>query len=461
MTQVAEKIQTAVDELVVLLGDRVSTNPNVRDTHGKDESWHHPHRPDAVVFPKTNEEVSEIVKVCARHNIPVIAYGTGTCLEGNVIPHRGGVVVDLMNMDQVLRVSQEDLDCTVQARVTRKQLNEHIKDLGLFFPIDPGADASLGGMAATRASGTNAVRYGTMRENVLALTVVLADGRIIRTSRRARKSAAGYDLTRIFVGSEGTLGIITEVTLRLYGVPESMASAVCSFDSLEGAIDTVIQTIQLGIPVARIELLDDVQMNAVNQFSKLDYPVKDTLFLEFHGSETGVQEQAELVQAIAEENSGGEFKWTTKAEERNKLWAARHDVTYATKSLRPGAEIWATDVCVPISKLAECIIETKKDLKESFLIAPLVGHVGDGNFHLGFLINRDDKKEMEEAERLNDRLVMRALALDGTCTGEHGIGLGKMKFLTAEHGEGVSVMREIKKALDPYNIMNPGKIFSV
>ena len=461
MTQVAEKIQTAVDELVALLGDRVSTNPNVRDTHGKDESWHHPHRPDAVVFPKTNEEVSEIVKVCARHNIPVIAYGTGTCLEGNVIPHRGGVVVDLMNMDQVLRVSQEDLDCTVQARVTRKQLNEHIKDLGLFFPIDPGADASLGGMAATRASGTNAVRYGTMRENVLALTVVLADGRIIRTSRRARKSAAGYDLTRIFVGSEGTLGIITEVTLRLFGVPESMASAVCSFDSLEGAIDTVIQTIQLGIPVARIELLDDVQMNAVNQFSKLDYPVKDTLFLEFHGSETGVQEQAELVQAIAEENSGGEFKWTTKAEERNKLWAARHDVTYATKSLRPGAEIWATDVCVPISKLAECIIETKKDLKESFLIAPLVGHVGDGNFHLGFLINRDDKKEMEEAERLNDRLVMRALALDGTCTGEHGIGLGKMKFLTAEHGEGVSVMREIKKALDPHNIMNPGKIFSV
>jgi len=461
MTQVAEKIQTAVDELVALLGDRVSTNPNVRDTHGKDESWHHPHRPDAVVFPKTNEEVSEIVKVCARHNIPVIAYGTGTCLEGNVIPHRGGVVVDLMNMDRVLRVSQEDLDCTVQARVTRKQLNEHIKDLGLFFPIDPGADASLGGMAATRASGTNAVRYGTMRENVLALTVVLADGRIIRTSRRARKSAAGYDLTRIFVGSEGTLGIITEVTLRLYGVPESMASAVCSFDSLEGAIDTVIQTIQLGIPVARIELLDDVQMNAVNQFSKLDYPVKDTLFLEFHGSETGVQEQAELVQAIAEENSGGEFKWTTKAEERNKLWAARHDVTYATKSLRPGAEIWATDVCVPISKLAECIIETKKDLKESFLIAPLVGHVGDGNFHLGFLINRDDKKEMEEAERLNDRLVMRALALDGTCTGEHGIGLGKMKFLTAEHGEGVSVMREIKKALDPHNIMNPGKIFSV
>jgi D-lactate dehydrogenase (cytochrome) len=460
MSLVAEKTQSATDELKALLGDRVSTNTTVLDTHGKDESWHHPHRPDVVVFPNTTEEVSEIVKICAKHKRPVVAYGTGTCLEGNVIPHLGGVVVDLLNMDQVLRVSAEDLDVTVQARVTRKQLNEYIRDQGLFFPIDPGADASLGGMAATRASGTNAVRYGTMRENVLALTVVLADGRIIRTSRRARKSAAGYDLTRIFVGSEGTLGIITEVTLRLYGIPEAMAAAVCSFDTLEGAIDTVIQTIQLGVPVARIELLDDLEMDAVNKFSKLDYPVKDTLFLEFHGTEAGVKEQAELVQSLAAENTGGEFKWATKTEDRNKLWAARHDVTYATKALRPGAEIWATDVCVPISRLAECILETKKDLKESFLLAPLVGHVGDGNFHLGFLIDRDDPKELEEAERLNDRLVMRALAMDGTCTGEHGIGLGKMKFLTAEHGEGVAVMRQIKKALDPDNIMNPGKIFT-
>jgi D-lactate dehydrogenase (cytochrome) len=454
-----ETHQTAVDKLRERFGERLSTSTGVRDHHSKDESWHHPHRPDAVVFPNTTEEVAEIVKVCATHKTPVIAYGTGTSLEGNVIPHEGGVVIDLANMNKVLRVSAEDLDVTVQARVTRKELNAYIRDQGLFFPIDPGADASLGGMAATRASGTNAVRYGTMRENVLALTVVLADGRIIRTSRRSRKSAAGYDLTRLFVGSEGTLGIITEVTLRLYGIPEAMAAAVCSFDSIGGAVDTVIQTIQLGIPVARIELLDEVQMDAVNKFSKLNYPVKDTLFVEFHGTEAGVKEQAEMVQSIAAEHGGGEFKWATKTEERTALWTARHDVTYANKALRPGCEIWATDVCVPISKLAECILETKKDLKESFLSAPLVGHVGDGNFHLGFLINRDDPKELEEAERLNERLVMRALALDGTCTGEHGIGLGKQKFLIAEHGEAVSVMRQIKKALDPQNIMNPGKIF--
>jgi D-lactate dehydrogenase (cytochrome) len=461
MSLPAIELQSAIDELRAIFGERLSTSTGVRDHHSKDESWHHPHRPDAVVFPNTTEEVAEIVRICARYTTPVIAYGTGTSLEGNVIPHQGGVVVDLSNMNQVLRVNAEDLDVTVQARVTRKELNVHIRDQGLFFPIDPGADASLGGMAATRASGTNAVRYGTMRENVLALTVVLADGRIIRTSRRARKSAAGYDLTRLFVGSEGTLGIITEVTLRLYGIPEAMAAAVCSFESIEGAVNTVIQTIQLGIPVARIELLDDVQMDSVNKFSKLNYPVKDTLFIEFHGTDAGVKEQAELVQSIAAEHGGGEFKWATKTEERNHLWTARHDVTYANKALRPGCEIWATDVCVPISRLAECILETKKDLKKSFLTAPLVGHVGDGNFHLGFLINRDDPKELAEAERLNDRLVMRALAMDGTCTGEHGIGLGKMKFLTAEHGEAVSVMRQVKKALDPQNIMNPGKIFTL
>ena len=453
--------QSAIDELRALLGDRVSTSPGVRDHHGKDESWHHPHRPDAVVFPDSTKEVSEIVQICARHRTPVIAYGTGTSLEGNVIPHHGGVVADLMNMNQVLCVNAEDLDATVQARVTRKQLNDYVRDQGLFFPIDPGADASLGGMAATRASGTNAVRYGTMRENVLALTVVLADGRVIRTSRRARKSAAGYDLTRLFVGSEGTLGIITEVTLRLYGVPEAMAAAVCSFDTLEGAVKTVIQTIQLGIPVARIELLDEVQMDSVNKFSKLSYPVKDTLFIEFHGTQAGVQEQAELVQSIAGEHGGGEFKWATRQEERAHLWQARHDVTYANKALRPGCEIWATDVCVPISRLAECILETKKDLKQSFLVAPLVGHVGDGNFHLGFLIDRNNPAELAEAERLNERLVMRALAMDGTCTGEHGVGLGKQKFLIAEHGEAVGVMRQVKQALDPLNILNPGKIFSL
>ena len=453
--------QTAIDALRACFGERLSTSTGVRDHHAKDESWHHPHRPDAVVFPESTEEVANVVRICAAHGTPVIAYGTGTSLEGNVIPHLGGVVVDLARMNRVLRVSAEDLDVTVQARVTRKELNAHVRDLGLFFPIDPGADASLGGMAATRASGTNAVRYGTMRDNVLALTVVLADGRTIRTSRRARKSAAGYDLTRLFVGSEGTLGIITEVTVRLYGIPEAMAAAVCGFDSIEGAVNAVIQTIQMGIPVARIELLDDVQMDSLNRYSRMAHAVKDTLFIEFHGTEAGVKEQAEMLQAIAAEHGGGGFQWATRPEERTALWTARHDVTYANKALRPGCEIWATDVCVPISRLAECILETKADLRQSFLTAPLVGHVGDGNFHLGFLIMRDDPRELAEAERLNDRLVMRALAMDGTSTGEHGIGLGKQKFMLAEHGEAVGVMRQIKQTLDPQNLMNPGKIFSV
>src|SRR5215471_19450320 len=447
-------------ELRGLLSERFSTSAAVCAHHGKDESYHPPHAPDAVAFAQSTDEVSAIVRMCAEHKTPVIAFGTGTSLEGHVAALAGGVCIDLSQMNRILRVNAEDLDVTVEAGVTRKQLNEHLRDTGLFFPIDPGADASLGGMAATRASGTNAVRYGTMRENVLGLTVVLADGRIIRTSRRARKSAAGYDLTRLFVGSEGTLGIITEVTLRLYGIPEAMAAAVCSFETLEGAVNTVIQTIQLGIPVARIELLDEVQMDSVNRFSKLSYPVKDTLFIEFHGTQAGVKEQAELVQSIAGEHGGGEFKWATRQEERSHLWQARHDVTYANKALRPGCEIWATDVCVPISRLAECILETKKDLKQSFLIAPLVGHVGDGNFHLAFLIDRDRPQELAEAERLNERLVMRALAMDGTCTGEHGVGLGKQKFLIAEHGEAVSVMRNIKQALDPLNILNPGKIFT-
>ena len=450
----------AIDALRHQFGERLSTNTGVRDHHGKDESWHPPHRPDAVVFPETSEEVVDIVRTCATHRTPVIAYGTGTSLEGNVIPHLGGVVVDLARMNQVLRLGVEDLDVTVQARVTRKELNAHVRDQGLFFPLDPGADASLGGMAATRASGTNAVRYGTMRENVLGLTVVLADGRIIRTARRARKSAAGYDLTRLFVGSEGTLGIITEVTVRLYGIPEAMAAAVCSFESIEGAVNTVIQTIQLGVPVARIELLDDVQMGSLNKYSRMDHPVKNTLFIEFHGTDAGVKEQAEMVQGVAAEHGGGEFKWATRPEERNALWTARHDVTWANKALRPGCEIWASDVCVPISRLAECITESKRDLAQSFLTAPLVGHVGDGNFHLGFLVMRDDPKELAEAERLNDRLVMRALAMDGTCTGEHGVGLGKQKFLLAEHGEAVGVMRLIKQALDPLDMLNPGKIFA-
>ena len=364
-------------------------------------------------------------------------------------------------MNEIVRVSVEDLDCTVQAGVTRKQLNEHLRDTGLFFPIDPGADASLGGMTATRASGTNAVRYGTMRENVLALTVVLPDGRVIQTARRARKSAAGYDLTRLFVGSEGTLGVITEVTLRLYGIPEAMSAAVCSFATIESAANAVILTIQSGIPVARIEILDDVQMDAINRYSKTDCPVQPTLFLEFHGSQASVAEQAEAVQAIAAEFGGGDFRWSTKTEERNHLWQARHDAAYAAMALKPGYKGFPTDVCVPISRFAECLTETKRDVDDSFLTVPIVGHAGDGNFHLVILVDPENGDEIAEAKRLNERLVMRALAMDGTCTGEHGIGFGKLDFLVAEHGEAVSLMRDLKRTIDPANIMNPGKVVRV
>ncbi|MDJ0947653.1 MAG: FAD-linked oxidase C-terminal domain-containing protein [Alphaproteobacteria bacterium] len=451
----------AIEELRTLLGDRLSTSAAVREQHGKDESFHEAVPPDAVAFAESTEEVSEIVKICARHKTPIIPYGTGTSLEGHVAALRGGVSIDVTGMDQVLKVSIEDMDCTVQPGVTRKQLNEYLRDTGLFFPIDPGADASLGGMTATRASGTNAVRYGTMRENVLALTVVLPDGRIIKTSKRARKSSAGYDLTRLFVGSEGTLGVICDITLRLYGIPEAISSAVCSFPDLESAVNAVILTIQSGIPIARIELADDVQMDAINKYSGLDFPVTSTLFLEFHGSEQGVQEQVESVGTIVEGFGGSDFQWATRTEDRNKLWQARHDAAYACKALRPGAEIWATDVCVPISRLAECITETKRDIEESGLIAPIVGHVGDGNFHLVFLTDPNDPDENARAQALNERMVMRALAMDGTCTGEHGIGYGKMDFLISELGEAVSVMRTIKKAIDPDNIMNPGKIVRV
>ncbi len=457
---------TAIDqtlaELRALLHERLSTAPAILERHGKDETFHVSCPPDAVAFVQSAEEVSAVVKICARHKTPIIPYGTGTSLEGHIAALEGGVSIDVSAMNKVLKVNAEDLDVVVQPGVTRKALNEYLRDTGLFFPIDPGADASLGGMTATRASGTNAVRYGTMRENVLALQVVLPDGRIVRTARRSKKSAAGYDLTRLFVGSEGTLGVITEITLKVYGIPEAMASAVCSFDSLEGAVNTTIATIQAGIPVARIEILDDVQMDAVNKYSKLDYPVKNTLFLEFHGSQAGVKEQAEQVQAIAADNGGGQFQWTTQAEQRNKLWQARHDAAYAAKALRPGCEIWATDVCVPISRLAECILQTKADIQRSKATAPIVGHVGDGNFHLAFVIDTKNPTEIAEAERINERLVSRALAMDGTCTGEHGVGYGKMQFLVAEHGgDAIGLMRGIKKSIDPDNIMNPGKIFSV
>ncbi|MHA7060445.1 FAD-linked oxidase C-terminal domain-containing protein [Azospirillum argentinense] len=448
-------------EFKALLGDRFTTAAAVREHHGKDESYHPNFPPDGVAFATSTEEVSAIVKLCAKHKLPIIPFGTGTSLEGGVAALAGGVCIDVSNMKEVLRVSPEDLDVTVQAGVTRKQLNEHLRDTGLFFPIDPGADASLGGMASTRASGTNAVRYGTMRENVLGLTVVLADGRIIKTGGRARKSAAGYDLTRLFVGAEGTLGIITEVTLRLYGIPEAISSAVCPFNDIRGAVDTVIQTIQSGIPVARIELLDEVQMDAVNKYSKLDYKVAPTLFFEFHGTAAGVKEQAEMVSAIAAEFGGSEFTWATRPEDRSKLWQARHDGYYAALALRPGSKGWPTDVCVPISRLADCILETKKDIAESSMLAPLVGHVGDGNFHLVYVIDPDKPEEMAEAKRLNDRMVDRALAMGGTCTGEHGIGYGKMEFLEKEAGDAFAVMGELKRAFDPENRMNPGKVVRI
>jgi D-lactate dehydrogenase (cytochrome) len=461
MTALPAEKDRLFGELKELLQDRFVTSNAVREQHGRDESYFRPTPPDAVAFPRSTEEVSAVVTACARHSTPVIAFGTGTSVEGHVLAVQGGVCVDLSQMNEILEVNTEDLDATVQAGVTRKQLNTHLRDTGLFFPIDPGADASLGGMAATRASGTNAVRYGTMRENVLALTVVLADGRVIKTARRARKSSAGYDLTRLFVGSEGTLGVITEVTLRLYGIPEAISAAVCPFPSVAEAVDTVIETIQVGVPVARIELLDDLQMEAVNRYSKLDYRVAPTLFFEFHGTEAGVAEQAETVQAIAADHGGTEFAWATKTEDRTRLWQARHDAYFAALALRPGARAMSTDVCVPISRLAKCIAETREDMNRLSMPVTLVGHVGDGNFHLIILIDTDDPEEVAEAEAFNERLIHRALGLGGTSTGEHGIGLGKVEWLIAEHGEAVSVMRAIKQALDPQNIMNPGKVLRV
>ncbi|HYE00156.1 MAG TPA: FAD-linked oxidase C-terminal domain-containing protein [Alphaproteobacteria bacterium] len=447
-----------LEELRALLGDRLSTAAAVCEQHGRDESWHPAVPPDAVAFAETTAEVAAVAQACSRHGVPMIPFGTGTSLEGHVAALRGGVSLDVSRMNRILRVSPEDLDCTVEAGVTRKQLNAYLHDTGLFFPIDPGADASIGGMASTRASGTNAVRYGTMREAVLGLTVVLADGRTIRTGGRARKSAAGYDLTRLFVGAEGTLGIVTEVTLRLHPIPEAVSAAVCGYPTVKAAVDAVIQTIQAGIPVARIEFLDEVQVGAVNRFSKLDLPEQPTLFYEFHGSPTGVKEQAELAGAIAEEHGGGSFRWAERQEDRTKLWQARHDAYYAAIALRPGAKGWPTDVCVPISALAECVVETKADLQASFLTAPIVGHVGDGNFHTLFLVDPNAPEEVAEAERLNRRLVERALRLGGTCTGEHGVGYGKMAYLEAEHGEAVSVMAAVKQALDPQGLMNPGKV---
>ena len=448
-----------LQELQKLLGERLSMSNSVREQHGRDESFHASAPPEAVAFVECNEEVAEIVRICVQHQKPIIPFGTGTSLEGHVAALQGGVCLDVSGMNQVLEVNENDLDCRVQAGVTRKQLNQHLRNSGLFFPIDPGADASLGGMTATRASGTNAVRYGTMRENVLGLTVVTADGRIIRTGTRARKSSAGYDLTRLFVGSEGTLGIITEVQLRLYGVPEAISAAVCSFETMEGAVNTTISTIQMGIPVARIELLDEVQVDAINRYADFDYALKPTLFFEFHGTEAWVQEQAEMVKEISTEEGGSDFQWSTREQEKQKLWEARHNAYYASLALRPGSKGWATDVCVPISRLADCILETRSDIEESGQVVPLVGHVGDGNFHLLFLIDpENEEEELKRYQPLNDRLVERALRMGGTCTGEHGIGSGKIKYMEAEHGDSLKLMRQIKQSFDPDNLMNPGKM---
>jgi D-lactate dehydrogenase (cytochrome) len=449
-----------VADLRAMLGDRCTTNPTQLEHHGHSESWHPPALPDAVVFPESTGEVSRIVTVAARHGAPVVPFGAGSSLEGHVNAVSGGVSIDMSRMTRILRVSADDLDATVEAGITHQQLNRTLAPKGLVFWVDPGAEATLGGMAATRASGTTAVRYGTMREAVLGLTVVLADGRVIRTGGRARKSAAGYDLTRLFVGSEGTLGIITDVTVRLYGLPDAIAAAVCAFETMDGAVQTVIETIQLGIPVARIELLDEAQIDAVNRYSHLDYPVKPTLLFEFHGtSPAAVAEHAGTVQERASEHGGTHFAWATTPEDRTALWRARHATYYAALALRPGCKAWVTDVCVPISALAACVLETRKDVQASTLTATLVGHAGDGNFHLIFLIDPDDAAELARVEEVNARLVRRALALGGTCTGEHGIGLGKMAYLEEEHGEAVAVMRAIKQALDPDNRMNPGKIF--
>jgi len=448
-----------VQALAARFGNRMATASAVREQHANTTTWIENQPPDAVVFPQTTQDVQDIVRICAGQRVPVIPFGTGTSLEGQINAPQGGVSVDFRDMNRVLAVHAEDLDCVVEPGVTRKALNEHLRDSGLFFPIDPGADASLGGMAATRASGTNAVRYGTMKDNVLALEVVLANGELMTTARRAKKSSAGYDLTRLIVGAEGTLGVITSLTLRLSGIPEAMAAGVCPFPSVEACCNAAILTIQSGIPVARIELVDALQVKASNAYSKLTLPEVPMLFLEFHGTQASVAEQSKRFGEIASELGGGPFDWATKAEDRTRLWQARHDAYWAGRDLRKGAQAVATDVCVPISRLAECVTATQADIAASRLVAPIIGHVGDGNFHLTLLVDMADADEIERAQKLCERLAERAVAMDGTCTGEHGIGQGKMKYLKGELGEpALWAMRAIKQALDPLGIMNPGKI---
>ena len=458
----AKGIAAAIAALTAAFGNRVVTSQAVREQHGNTLTWVPNQPPDAVVYPQNTGDVQTIVRICAANRAPVIPFGVGTSLEGHINAPLGGVSIDFRDMNKVLAVHAEDLDCVVEPGITRKALNEHLRDQGLFFPIDPGADASLGGMAATRCSGTNAVRYGTMKDNVLALKVVMADGELMTTSRRAKKSSAGYDLTRLMVGSEGTLGVITELTLKLSGIPEAIASGVCPFPSVDAACKATILTIQSGIPVARIELLDALQIRAVNAYSKLSLPEVPTLFVEFHGSDAGVAEQSQRFGEIVADLGGGPFDWATKPEDRSRLWQARHDGYWAARHLRPGAQAFATDVCVPISRLAECVTASQRAAAELHLIAPILGHVGDGNFHLSLLVDMADAGEVERAGILMERVVELALSMDGTCTGEHGVGQGKMKYLKAEHGApALAAMAAIKRALDPQNIINPGKIVAL
>jgi D-lactate dehydrogenase (cytochrome) len=456
----AELPETLRASLGELLGDRFTTSAAVREQYGRGESFPELYAPDAVAFPVSTEEVSRIAAACHAHDVAMIPSGTLTSLEGHIAAVQGGVAINLMKMDRIVAVNEDDLDCVVDAGVTREQINHELRDRGLFFPIDPGANASIGGMASTRASGTNAVRYGTMMDNVLGLTVVRPDGSVIHTGGRARKSAAGYDLTRLYVGSEGTLGIITEVRLRLYGIPETMAAATCVFDDLAGAVTTVTQLIQLGVPVARIEFLDDVQVRACNAYSKLGLPQKPHLFFEFHGSKAATEEQAATAAELATANGGSQFTWADTVEERNRLWKARHNAYFAAVALRPGAQIWTSDVCVPVSHLPGAVLAVREDMDRHGITAPIVGHVGDGNFHVLFAVDPNDPAERAVAEGVYERMIDRAIAVGGSCTGEHGVGLVKRHHLLHEHGsEAVETMRSIKRALDPKGLMNPGKIF--
>lgn len=454
-------IAVALGVLRQRFGEQLQTSQALREQHAHTTTYLPPQLPDAVLFAQSQDDVQEAVRICASHKTPIVAFGTGTSLEGHVNAPAGGLCIDLSRMNRIIAVNAEDLDVTVEPGVTREELNAHLRDMGLFFPIDPGANASLGGMAATRASGTNAVRYGTMRDNVISLTAVMPNGDVVRTGGRARKSSSGYDLTRLLVGSEGTLGVITELTLRLQGIPEAMSAAICSFPDVGAACNATIMAMQAGLPMARIELLDAASVSAINAYSRTEFPESPLLLLEFHGSAAGVAEQAEMFGAIAEDCGGSGFEWVSRAEDRNRLWKARHDAYWALRAARPGTKALSTDVCVPISRLAECVLETERDIAEAGLYGPILGHVGDGNFHAALSFRPEDPDELARAEGVVERLALRALAMEGTCTGEHGVGQGKRRFVRKEHGAGADVMIAIKNAIDPDNIMNPGKMLAL